>query len=657
MKMRHPLPPEDNSVSAPANNVVAVAIARNKSSQNAARWAINNLLIRNTDCPALLLIHVKKQNDSTDIDGINSEANGESFENETSKLIKTFSTYCTRKGFKPEGVVLEDNDVSKSLLQYINEKRINNLVLGASTGDVASKVGESAPEFCSVYVVANDKLQSVRPATLNAENLSNPETKLPDVSVENTKQDNYVSCQSSRDDKDFQERSGSVVVAQNVSSNPPSELDKDETQPFSPEDSDAELKRLKHELKQTIGMYKSASREAAKAKKMVREIQQWKQKEAPKYEQVRLAHEAALVLAKVEKVKCRAANEAAEKANKLADLEAKRRLYAELKVRKDAEAKKRALNVLSKNDIRYRKYTLEEIEAATDKFSESLIIGEGGYGPVYKGKLDHTGVAIKVLRSGSAAAQGKRQFQQEIEVLSSMRHPNMVLLLGACPKYGCLVYEYMNYGSLEDRLYRKGNTPSIPWRVRFKIAAEIATGLLFLHNAKPEPLVHRDLKPANILLDRNYTCKISDVGLSRLVPAPLADNVSQYRMTKAAGTFCYIDPEYQQTGRLGVKSDVYSFGIMLLQIITARPPMGLTHHVEKAIAAGAFESILDPSVPDWPVEEALSFAKIALKCAELKKKDRPNLGSVVLPELSRLREFGKRKSSHGPDHSSPNPSP
>jgi serine/threonine protein kinase len=139
----------------------------------------------------------------------------------------------------------------------------------------------------------------------------------------------------------------------------------------------------------------------------------------------------------------------------------------------------------------------------------------------------------------------------QVEVLSCIRHPNMVLLLGACPEYGCLVYEYMDNGSLDDRLFRRGNTPSIPWSVRFKIAAEIATGLLFLHQTKPEPLVHRDLKPANILLDHNYTSKISDVGLSRLVPQSVADSVTQYRMTSTAGTFCYIDPEYQQSGMLG----------------------------------------------------------------------------------------------------------
>lgn len=216
----------------------------------------------------------------------------------------------------------------------------------------------------------------------------------------------------------------------------------------------------------------------------------------------------------------------------------------------------------------------------------------------------------------------------------------MVLLLGACPEYGCLVYEYMNNGSLEDRLFRKGNTPPIPWGIRFKLAADIATGLLFLHQAKPEPLVHRDLKPANILLDQNFVCKISDVGLARLVPPSVADSVTQYHMTSAAGTFCYIDPEYQHTGKLGTKSDIYSLGVLLLQIITARPPMGLTHHVDKAIQRGTFADLLDPTIPEWPIEEALGFAKLALQCAELRKKDRPDLGSVIVPELSRLKELG-----------------
>lgn len=112
-------------------------------------------------------------------------------------------------------------------------------------------------------------------------------------------------------------------------------------------------------------------------------------------------------------------------------------------------------------------------------------------------------------------------------------------------------------------------------------------------------------------------------------------------MTSTAGTFCYIDPEYQQTGMLGVKSDIYSLGIMYLQMITAKSPMGLTHHVEKAIEKGTFNEILDQSVPDWPVEEALSFAKISLQCAELRRKNRPDLGTVVLPELQRLRELAE----------------
>ncbi|KAL3573748.1 hypothetical protein D5086_024361 [Populus alba] len=178
---------------------------------------------------------------------------------------------------------------------------------------------------------------------------------------------------------------------------------------------------------------------------------------------------------------------------------------------------------------------------------------------------------------------------------------NMVLLLGACPEYGILVYEYMAKGSLEDRLFKRGNTPALSWQIR-------------------------------------------------LVPTT-SENVTQYHMTSAAGTFCYIDPEYQQTGKLGVKSDVYSLGILLLQVITAKPPMDLTHIVEQAIENEALKEILDSDVRDWPIEETLCFAKLALQCAELRRKDRPDLGTEVLPELNRLRDLAEEKmnSSHQPN--------
>ncbi|KAJ7966403.1 Protein kinase domain [Quillaja saponaria] len=573
--------------------------------------------------------------------------------------------------------------------------------------DVPTSILKSAPEYCSVYVISKGKIMSARAALRPAANTptppkqtlyqgfppyaasdhseleigarghtrwrsegserlssersndvvrppgrERPKSSTGSISLENLDYSNRgqkssISRDSISDESDI---SGSFMFGSMDISNQNLDFSIVQDSPRvsissqSAREIEAEMKRLKLELKQTMDMYSSACKEAISAKNQAKELHQWKLEEAHKFEETRLSEEAALAIAEIEKAKCKAAIEAAEEAQRLAEKEAHRRKHAEMKARREAEEKNRALSALAHNDVRYRKYTIEEIEESTEKFSDSMKIGEGGYGPVYKGKLDHTPVAIKVLRSD--AAQGRRQFQQEVEVLSSIRHPNMVLLLGACPEYGCLVYEYMNHGSLEDRLFRKGNSPPIPWRKRFIIAAEIATALLFLHQSKPEPLVHRDLKPANILLDQNFVSKISDVGLARLVPPSVADSVTQYHMTAAAGTFCYIDPEYQQTGMLTTKSDVYSLGIMLLQIITAKSPMGLSHQMKKAIESDRFSDFLDPMVTDWPVEETLSFAKLALKCAELRKKDRPDLGIVILPELNRLRDLGRTTDVH-----------
>ncbi|XP_021824031.1 U-box domain-containing protein 52 isoform X4 [Prunus avium] len=648
------------------------------------------------------------------------ESDGESGNHDGHHVFVPYRAYCARKEAQVKEVILDDHDVAKALLEYINNHYINSIVVGASTrnaltrkfkigNDVPTSLVKLAPEFCSVYVISKGKMVGGRTAKRPVVNTATPPKQPspqglpPCTPTEQTEADNGArsrgqpavrggwksaggsdkipvarertrsapvnlsmdidipnhgssrcslsSRNSNADENEFPgmfNSFGSVdIISQGLDFSSASCSPKESSRQ-SARDIEAEMKRLKLELKQTMDMYSSACKEAISAKNKAKELNQWKQEEARKFEEARNAEEAALAIAEMEKAKCKAAIEAAEASQRVAEMEAQRRRQAEMKAKKEAQEKNRALNALAHNDVRYRKYTIEEIEQATQEFSASNKIGEGGYGPVYKGKLDHTPVAIKVLRPD--AAQGRKQFQQEVEVLSCIRYPNMVLLLGACPEFGCLVYEYMDNGSLEDLLFRRGNTPPISWRRRFKIAAEISTTLLFLHQAKPEPLVHRDLKPANILIDRNYVSKISDVGLARLVPPSMADEVTQYHMTAAAGTFCYIDPEYQQSGMLTTKSDIYSLGIVLLQIITAKPAMGLSHHVRRSIEKGTFSEMLDPAVPDWPIELALAFAKLALQCAELRKKDRPDLGTVVVPELNRLRDFGRHDEGSHPGH-------
>ncbi|XP_057988896.1 U-box domain-containing protein 52 [Hevea brasiliensis] len=718
--------PKANGSKKGGNGLVAVAIDKDKSSQNALRWALENLLSRGQ---TVILIHVlhKAASHGHGHACENSSVGKNQLDKITKDLFLSFRCYCTRKDIQCLDIVLEDYDVVKGLTEYVSYAAIENLVIGASRhgfirkfkADIPSSVSKGAPDFCNVYVISKGKISSVRHASraapyasplrdqiqiLNKQNEAPPDTLSlhsgsirertpvkPRISLDESFKSPFERGGRAFNVKSFAELMESETDISFVSSGRPSTdrsssvaldfidscltarlstssetsfgsirsgpkfNDLSSLHEFSSfshdsartsfsgssqhvDDMEAEMRRLKLELKQTMDMYSTACKEALTAKQKAMELHRWRAEEERRLEEAKIAEGAALSAAEKEKDRCKAAMEAAEAAKKLAELEAQKRLTAEIKALKEAEEMKNVMEALAKQNVRYRRYTIEEIEQATEYFAEGRKIGEGGYGPVYKCYLDHTPVAVKVLRPD--AAQGRSQFRREVEVLSLIRHPNMVLLLGAVPEYGILVYEYMAKGSLDDRLFRRGDTPVLPWQLRFRIAAEIATGLLFLHQTKPEPLVHRDLKPGNILLDHNYVCKISDVGLARLVPA-VAENVTQYHMTSTAGTFCYIDPEYQQTGMLGVKSDVYSLGIMLLQIITARPPMGLTHIVEQAIENGAFKEILDPAVPDWPIEEALTFAKLALQCAELRRKDRPDLGKVALPELDKLRSFAQ----------------
>lgn len=237
----------------------------------------------------------------------------------------------------------------------------------------------------------------------------------------------------------------------------------------------------------------------------------------------------------------------------------------------------------------------------------------------------------------------------QIDVLSQLRHPHIVLLVGACPEIGCLVYEYMENGSLEDHILPRRGNPPLPWPVRFRIAFEVASGLAFLHHSKPEPIVHRDLKPGNILLDKYFVSKIGDVGLAKFISDLVPENITEYGESVIAGTLFYMDPEYQRTGTLRPKSDLFSFGVIILQLLAARHPNGLILKFEKAMSSGSFLDVLDKSVSDWPLAEAVELIQVALKCCKLRCRDRPDLVNEVLPVLKRLAEFADSSSLSGRD--------
>ncbi|CAD5317038.1 unnamed protein product [Arabidopsis thaliana] len=628
-------------------SITAFAIDKDKNSQHALKWAVENIV---NDAPQCVLLHVQLGNTGGHFHQDNPD--------EAHEFFLPFRGFCARKGIIAKEVILHDIDISNAIVNYItNNYYIANLVVGASSRnsfikkfqspDVPTTLLKTTPETCAVFVVTKGKLLKSRSAShrhklSRQQNLSSLlYNSTNSIDSDSASISSPVSTQTNKPNSDFfQPNSPRISTPQSMSEISQSETDNgscdmvstvssytvsdssttigssiSSTSTESPlvgnnveqqnQNLEAEVRRLRLELKQF-----NKDKDTTNQKENSQETP-WSD------EKIELPR--ALSDRETQKTQS-AAFQAAEIAKRIAKMESQKRRLLEMQANLDKQ--------MMFTTVSYRRYSIKDVEDATYGFSDALKIGEGGYGPVYKAVLDYTSVAIKILKSG--ITEGLKQFQQEIEVLSSMRHPNMVILLGACPEYGCLVYEYMENGTLEDRLFCKNNTHPLSWRARFRIASEIATGLLFLHQAKPEPLVHRDLKPANILLDKHLTCKISDVGLARLVPPAVADTYS---------TFCYIDPEYQQTGMLGVKSDLYSFGVVLLQIITAQPAMGLGHKVEMAVENNNLREILDPTVSEWPEEETLELAKLALQCCELRKKDRPDLALVLLPALNRLKEF------------------
>lgn len=292
-------------------------------------------------------------------------------------------------------------------------------------------------------------------------------------------------------------------------------------------------------------------------------------------------------------------------------------------------------------------YPYKEIERATNHFTEKQRLGTGAYGTVYAGKLHNDEwVAIKKIRYRDH--DSIEQVMNEIKLLSSVSHPNLVRLLGCCIENGeqILVYEFMPNGTLSQHLQRERGSV-LPWTVRLTIAAETARAIAHLHSALNPPIYHRDIKSSNILLDFNFNSKVADFGLSRF---GMTDD--SHVSTAPQGTPGYLDPQYHQNFHLSDKSDVYSFGVVLVEIITSMKVVDFTRpHSEINLAALAIDRIgkgrvdeiidpfLEPNRDAWTLSSVHKVAELAFRCLAFHRDMRPSMMEVA-DELEQIRLSG-----------------
>ncbi|KAK0577223.1 hypothetical protein LWI29_029751 [Acer saccharum] len=286
-----------------------------------------------------------------------------------------------------------------------------------------------------------------------------------------------------------------------------------------------------------------------------------------------------------------------------------------------------------------RSFTFRDLATATKNFREVNLLGEGGFGKVYKGRLE-SGQVVAVKQLNHEGLQGHQEFIVEVLMLSLLHHVNLVRLIGYCTAgdQRLLVYEYMPMGSVEDHLFDlEPDREPLSWSTRMKIAVGAARGLEYLHCKANPPVIYRDLKSANILLDSDFNPKLSDFGLAKL--GPVGDNT--HVSTRVMGTYGYCAPEYAMSGKLTLKSDIYSFGVVLLELITGRKAIDLSRkHGEQNLVSWAhqflkdqkkFFNLADPLMQGRFPRRCLNYAiAITAMCLNEEATFRPIISDIVV---------------------------
>ncbi|KAL8093228.1 hypothetical protein AgCh_035209 [Apium graveolens] len=296
-----------------------------------------------------------------------------------------------------------------------------------------------------------------------------------------------------------------------------------------------------------------------------------------------------------------------------------------------------ALNKIESEDMELPLFEFERIANATSNFSNVNKLGQGGYGPVYKGILDN-GREIAVKRLSRNSSQGIDEFKNEVQLIAKLQHRNLVTLLGCCTEKGerILIYEYMANKSLDFFLSDEKIRSTLDWEKRYAIINGIARGLLYLHQDSKLRIIHRDLKASNILLDHEMNPKISDFGMAR----SFGGNQTEANTARVVGTYGYMSPEYAIDGQFSVKSDVYSFGVLLIEIVSGMKNRLFSHpghslnllgHAWKCYNEDRLLQLMDEMIVESSKQsEAFRLIQIGLLCVQHDPKDRPTMSQVVL---------------------------